>query len=326
MIKNITNVLIIFYIFQQLQLQTSQISPKLFILIAQLNQSFNNQRQLQKHVSTIMIMFIYLHMRKLQVQTGLYNVIPPPTHTQRIRGYLCSTPLSPTWPPPPPPISGIGYHWQLQNTPFPGLSREIFPRQRPQNTPYLWENGNTHAAPLCRLSGGGGYHTYSPLLLIDVGGKERLNIVGHVHTMTTYQFTMYTRCYKFKAGAGVRGIRIETPDKFYKLLSPLEIAPHSRLVHDFFLSAMTSGQIYRLWLLHESKVRNLNYHLNCAFWITQCTHERSNCDIWITQCTHERPNLGFSIPEREKNVWVLCQSNMHGARISCASVHAARGI
>ena len=66
---------------------------------------------------------------------------------------------------------------------------------------------------------------------------------------------------------------------------------------------------------HESKVRNLNYHLNCAFWIMQCTHERSNCNIWITQCTHERPNLGFS-----KNVWVPCQSHMHGARISCASV------
>ena len=32
--------------------------------------------------------------------------------------------------------------------------------------------------------------------------------------------------------------------------------------------------------------------------------------------------------QREKNVWVPCQSNMHGARISCASVHvyAARGI
>ena len=75
---------------------------------------------------------------------------------------------------------------------------------------------------------------------------------------------------------------------------------------------------------HESKVRNLNYHLNCAIWITQCTHERSNCDIWITQCTHERPNLGFSIPEREKNVWIPCQSNMHVARISCASVHMQR--
>ena len=50
----------------------------------------------------------------------------------------------------------------------------------------------------------------------------------------------------------------------------------------------------------------------------------SNCDIWITQCTHERPNLGFSIPEQEKNVWVPCQSNMHGARISCASVHMQR--
>ena len=25
--------------------------------------------------------------------------------------------------------------------------------------------------------------------------------------------------------------------------------------------------------------------------------------------------------QREKNVWVPCQSSMHGARISCASVH-----
>ena len=63
-----------------------------------------------------------------------------------------------------------------------------------------------------------------------------------------------------------------------------------------------------------------------AFWITQCTHERSNCDIWITQCAHDRPNLGFSIPERKKNVWVPCQSNMHRARISCASVHMQRAV
>ena len=78
-----------------------------------------------------------------------------------------------------------------------------------------------------------------------------------------------------------------------------------------------------LWLFsHESKVRNLNYHSNCTIWITQCTHERSNCDIWITQCTCTRETeFGFSIPEREKNVWVPCQSNVHGARISCASVH-----
>ena len=82
-----------------------------------------------------------------------------------------------------------------------------------------------------------------------------------------------------------------------------------------------------LWLFsHESKVRNWNDHSNCAIWITQCTHERSNCDIWITQCTHERPNLEFCIPEREKNVWVPCQSNMHGARISCTSVHMQRAI
>ena len=65
---------------------------------------------------------------------------------------------------------------------------------------------------------------------------------------------------------------------------------------------------------------------NAQFWITQCTHERSNRDIWITQCTHERRIWDFAF-QREKNVWVPCQSNMHGARISCASVHyAARGI
>ena len=28
----------------------------------------------------------------------------------------------------------------------------------------------------------------------------------------------------------------------------------------------------------------------------------------------------------EKNVWVPCQSSMHGARISCASVHMQRAV
>ena len=36
---------------------------------------------------------------------------------------------------PIPPISGIGYHWQLQKTPFPGILGEIFPRLRPKHTP-----------------------------------------------------------------------------------------------------------------------------------------------------------------------------------------------
>ena len=76
----------------------------------------------------------------------------------------------------------------------------------------------------------------------------------------------------------------------------------------------------------RAKVRNWNDHSNCTIWITQCTHEWSNCDIWITQCTHERPNLEFCISEWEKNVWVPCQSNMHGARISCTSVHMQRAI
>ena len=30
--------------------------------------------------------------------------------------------------------------------------------------------------------------------------------------------------------------------------------------------------------------------------------------------------------QREKNVWVPCQSYMHGARISCASVHMQRAV
>ena len=30
--------------------------------------------------------------------------------------------------------------------------------------------------------------------------------------------------------------------------------------------------------------------------------------------------------QREKNVWVPCQSNMHGAHISCASVHMQRTV
>ena len=80
-----------------------------------------------------------------------------------------------------------------------------------------------------------------------------------------------------------------------------------------------------LWLFsHESKVRNLNDHLNCAIWITQCTHERSNCDIWIMQRTHERLNCGLAFYSGRRcvaRVWVPCQSNMHGALISYASVH-----
>ena len=55
--------------------------------------------------------------------------------------------------------------------------------------------------------------------------------------------------------------------------------------------------------LHDGKVRILNFNSKCAFWIMQCTHERSFCDIWITQ--NERPNLGFCIPAGEECLGTL---------------------
>ena len=65
---------------------------------------------------------------------------------------------------------------------------------------------------------------------------------------------------------------------------------------------------------HESKVCNLNDHSNCAIWITQCTHERI--------C-----GLAFQSGRRcVARVWVPCQSNMHEARVSSASVHMKRAV
>ena len=77
---------------------------------------------------------------------------------------------------------------------------------------------------------------------------------------------------------------------------------------------------------HESKVRNLNYHLNCAFWITQCTHERSNCDIWITQCTHERPNLGFCIPAGEECLGTLPIKHARSSHFLCFYTYMQRAV
>ena len=38
----------------------------------------------------------------------------------------------------------------VQKHPFPGLSQEIFPRLRPQNTPHSWKkNEKSRAAPSC---------------------------------------------------------------------------------------------------------------------------------------------------------------------------------
>ena len=62
-----------------------------------------------------------------------------------------------------------------------------------------------------------------------------------------------------------------------------------------------------LWLFsHDGKVRNLNFNLKCAFWITQCTHDRSTCVFWITHYTHEWPKMWFSFRERGKDQTCTC--------------------
>ena len=84
---------------------------------------------------------------------------PPPPHSNRTRGYLCSFPI--TWTllsqeKDIPPISGIGYHWQLhKNPPFPGFlgksSRDYGQKYPP--FPRKWEYA---CSPLMHSRGGGG--------------------------------------------------------------------------------------------------------------------------------------------------------------------------
>ena len=90
---------------------------------------------------------------------------PPPTPPTPIEPG--GTMLVPPIPEPPylekriyPPISSIGYHWQLQKHSFSGLSRELFPRLRPKNTPFPAKIG-IRMRPLmhssvCVWGGGGG--------------------------------------------------------------------------------------------------------------------------------------------------------------------------
>ena len=67
-------------------------------------------------------------------------------------------------PSPEPPISCIGYHWQLQkNTPFPGFSREIFPRLSPPNTAFPEKMGTRMRPPYVFEWGGGGVSSSPPL-------------------------------------------------------------------------------------------------------------------------------------------------------------------
>ena len=60
---------------------------------------------------------------------------------------------------------------------------------------------------------------------------------------------------------------------------------------------------------HDGKVRILNFNSNCAFWVTQYTHDRSTCVFWITQYTHERPKLWFAFRERGEVAW-LCLGSL----------------
>ena len=73
----------------------------------------------------------------------------------------------------------------------------------------------------------------------------------------------------------------------------------------------------------QFELRSVHTRAVIAIFELRSVHTREVIAIFELRSVHmiERPNLGFSIPEREKNVWVPCQSNMHGARIACASVH-----
>ena len=128
------------------------------------------------------------------------------------------------------------------------------------------------------------------------------------------------------------------------------------------------GRLGNCWedraVTQQSKLCNLNYHLNCAFWITQhwrksasgsyssggggggwsihwtiphpprwietthgftpvlrSVHTREVIAIFELRSVHTRDRIQDFAIQLENNVWVPCQSNMHGARISCASVH-----
>ena len=89
---------------------------------------------------------------------------PPPTRTRTwTRGYLKLPMLVPHHLNPPilgkdiPPISGIGYHWQLQKHPLFWAYSWNLTKTTAKKYPLFLEKGNMHAAPLCiRVGGGGG--------------------------------------------------------------------------------------------------------------------------------------------------------------------------
>ena len=61
--------------------------------------------------------------------------------------------------------------------------------------------------------------------------------------------------------------------------------------------------------------------------LIRSVHTREVIAIFELRSVHTTDRIWDFAFQREKNVWVPCPLNMHGARISCASVHnAARSI
>ena len=82
-----------------------------------------------------------------QKESKAVQVGPPPPH------YQCTYARSITYPLSRekgiPHISGIGYHWQLQQIPlFPGFLMNL-PETEAKKYPLSRENEKVHAAPLC---------------------------------------------------------------------------------------------------------------------------------------------------------------------------------
>ena len=75
---------------------------------------------------------------------------------------------------------------------------------------------------------------------------------------------------------------------------------------------------------HDGKVRILNFKIRNAHFELRSVHTREVIAIYELCSVHTRDRIWDFAFQREKNVWVPCQSNMHGARISCASVHIKR--
>ena len=111
-----------------------------------------------------------LTMFPLKKIWAAWPYLPPPPHTHTQEPGVSM--LVPDHLNPPPPISGIGSlapPWvtigNCKNTPFSGLSREIFPRLWPKYTPFpekinLWEC--TACGPSCiRVGGGAAGHALS---------------------------------------------------------------------------------------------------------------------------------------------------------------------